>query len=182
MICDQIIANLTRHISLNSEECELVSSRFRIMQVKRKKILMHEGQISRDVAFVLSGCLRSYSIDENGFEHILQFAPVDWWITDMYSFISQKPAFLNVEAITDSEVALLSRTDQLDLFDKIPKLERYFRILTENSLVSSRQRLIDNMSLTAKQRYSNFCNTYPSIINDIPQKLIASYIDVHQSF
>ncbi len=182
MICDQIIANLTRHISLNSEECELVSSRFRIMQVKRKKILMHEGQISRDVAFVLSGCLRSYSIDENGFEHILQFAPVDWWITDMYSFISQKPAFLNVEAITDSEVALLSRTDQLDLFDKIPKLERYFRILTENSLVSSRQRLIDNMSLTAKQRYSNFCNTYPSIINDIPQKLIASYIDVTPEF
>ena len=177
-----LISNLKKHISLNMEECELVSARFRIVQVKRKKILMQEGHISRDVAFVLSGCLRSYSVDENGFEHILQFAPVDWWITDMYSFISQKPAFLNVEAITDSEVALLSRTDQLDLFDKVPKLERYFRILTENSLVSSRQRLIDNMSLTAKQRYSNFCNTYPSIINDIPQKLIASYIDVTPEF
>lgn len=182
MTCVNIITNLTRHISLTKEECELVSSRFRIAQVKRKKILMHEGQVSRDVAFVLSGCLRSYSVDENGFEHILQFAPVEWWITDMYSFISQKPAFLNVESITDSQVALLSRADQLDLFDKIPKLERYFRILTENSLVSSRQRLIDNMSLTAKQRYNNFCNIYPSIINDIPQKLIAEYIGVTPEF
>lgn len=182
MTCVNIITNLTRHISLTKEECELVSSRFRIVQVKRKKILMHEGQVSRDVAFVLSGCLRSYSVDENGFEHILQFAPVEWWITDMYSFISQKPAFLNVESITDSQVALLSRADQLDLFDKVPKLERYFRILTENSLVSSRQRLIDNMSLTAKQRYNIFCNTYPSIINDIPQKLIAEYIGVTPEF
>lgn len=143
---------------------------------------MREGQVSRDVAFVLSGCLRSYSVDENGFEHILQFAPVEWWITDMYSFISQQPAFLNVEAITDSRVALLSRTDQLDLFDKVPKLERYFRVLTENSLVSSRQRLIDSMSLTARQRYTKFCNTYPSIINEIPQKLIAAYIDVTPEF
>ncbi|MBH2003059.1 MAG: Crp/Fnr family transcriptional regulator [Sphingobacteriia bacterium] len=182
MTCANIIASLTKHISLTKEESELVASKFRIVQVKRKKLIMKEGQAARDVAFVLSGCLRSYSVDENGFEHILQFAPVDWWITDMYSFISQKPAFLNVEAITDSEVALLSRADQLDLFDKVPKLERYFRILTENSLVSSRQRLIDNMSLTAKQRYSIFCNTYPSIINDIPQKLIAEYIGVTPEF
>ena len=82
----------------------------------------------------------------------------------------------------DTEVYLLSRQNQLQLFDKIPKLERYFRIITENSLVGSRQRLIDNLSLTASQRYSNFCTTYPTLVNDLPQKLVAAYIGVTPEF
>ncbi len=182
MTCTNVITNLSRHISLTKEECDLISSKVRQVELKRKKVIIHEGQVAKDVAFVLSGCLRSYSVDDNGFEHILQFAPAEWWITDMYSFIAQQPAYLTVEAITDSEIALLSRKDQLDLFDQIPKLERYFRILTENSLVGTRQRLIDNLSLTAKQRYENFCNLYPSLINEIPQKLIAEYIGVTPEF
>ena len=177
-----VIANLSKHISLSIQECELISSRMRYLKIKRKEIFLEEGQVAKDVAFIISGCLRSYSVDDNGFEHILQFAPADWWITDMHSFISQKKAHLNIEAISSSEVALLTRADQLDLFDKVPKLERYFRILTENALVSSRQRLIDSMSLTARQRYIDFCNTYPSLINEIPQKLIAEYIGVTPEF
>lgn len=182
MTCTNVITNLSRHISLTKEECDLISSKVRQVTLKRKKIIIHEGQVAKEVAFVLSGCLRSYSVDDNGFEHILQFAPSEWWVTDMYSFISQKPAYLNVEAITDSEIVLLSRQDQLYLFDRIPSLERYFRILTENSLIGTRQRLIDSMSLSAKQRYENFCNVYPSLINEIPQKLIAEYIGVTPEF
>ena len=177
-----LINNIARHIFLSEEDRNKIAARFRIIKVERKEILIHEGQVAKDVAFVLSGCLRSYSVDENGFEHILQFAPSDWWITDMYSFISQQKAYLNVEVINSGEVALLSRTDQLYLFDEVPVLERYFRIITENALVSSRQRLIDNLSLTARQRYEHFCQTYPSLVNDLPQKLIASYIGVTPEF
>lgn len=177
-----LVNNIARHILLSEEDRKKIAARFRIKEVRRKELLIKEGQVAKDVAFVLSGCLRSFSVDENGFEHILQFAPSDWWITDMYSYISQKPAYLTIEAISAGEVALLSRKDQLHLFDEVPALERYFRIITENALVSTRQRLIDNLSLTARQRYEHFCTTYPSLVHDIPQKLIASYIGVTPEF
>lgn len=177
-----LVNNIAQHITLSEENRNRIASSFRIKEVKKKEILFQEDHVAKDVAFVLSGCLRSYSVDDNGFEHILQFAPSGWWITDMYSFISQKKAYLNIEAINGGKVALLSREEQLNLFDEIPVLERYFRIITENALVSSRQRLIDNLSLHARQRYEQFCQTYPSLINDIPQKLIASYIGVTPEF
>lgn len=177
-----LVNNIAQHITLSEENRNKIASSFRIKYVKKRELLLQEGDVAKEVAFVLSGCLRSYSVDDNGFEHILQFAPTGWWITDMYSFISQKKAYLNVEVINDGTVALLSRKDQLNLFDEVPALERYFRIITENALVSSRQRLIDNLSLPARQRYENFCHTYPSLINDIPQKLIASYIGVTPEF
>ena len=182
MLLQPIIDNISRHIILTEENKNNIISKFRLKKTEKREILLHEGQIASDVAFVLSGCLRSYSVDENGFEHILQFAPADWWITDMYSFISNKKAFLNIEVINAGEIALLSRKDQLQLFEEVPALERYFRIITENALVSSRQRLVDNLSLTARQRYDQFCETYPSLVNDIPQKLIASYIGVTPEF
>jgi CRP-like cAMP-binding protein len=182
MSVQKLIASLQKHVDLSEREQEILADFLAFKIIKKKQFLLHEGQIVRDVAFVLSGCLRSYSIDQNGFEHILQFAPTGWWITDMHGFISQQPTHLNIDALMDTEVYLLSRENQLILFDKIPKLERYFRIVTENSLVGSRERLIDNLSLTASERYGNFCKTYPTLIHDIPQKLIAAYIGVTPEF
>ncbi|MHA8069032.1 Crp/Fnr family transcriptional regulator [Aquirufa ecclesiirivi] len=177
-----VILNIKKHIHLSDADCALIEQTWRRVKLTKKEYLFERGEITKDAALVVSGCLRSFSLDENGFEHIMQFAPSNWWITDMYSFISQKPGDLSVQAIMDSEVVLLSRKDQLVLFDQIPALERYFRILTENSLVAYRQRLIDNLSLSAKQRYANFCQTFPTLINDIPQKLIAAYIGVTPEF
>jgi len=131
---------------------------------------------------VTSGCLRSYTVDKNGVEHVLSFAPPAWWIADMYSLISQKPGTLNIEALEDTETILLSKTDQEKLYIEIPKFERFFRILTENSLVANQQRIIDNMSLTAEDRYSIFCKRYPTLIDHLPQKQIASYIGVTPEF
>ena len=156
MSVKKIIDNLHKNIELSKQEQELLTEKFVFRKIRKKQFLLHEGLVARDVAFVVKGCLRSYSIDQNGFEHILQFAPADWWITDMYSFISQKESNLNIDAIMDSEVYLLNRKDQLALFDQIPKLERHFRILTENSLVGSQKRLIETLSLSAKERYRNF--------------------------
>ena len=178
----KIIASFEKHISLNVHEQQILIEKLAFKKLKKRQFLFHENEHAKEVAFVTSGCLRCYSIDQNGFEHILQFAPELWWITDMYSFISQKESNLNLDALMDSEVYLLSRENQLKLFDEIPQLERYFRILTENALISSRQRLVEGLSLTAKQRYQNFCKTYPTLINDLPQKQIAAYIGVTPEF
>ena len=174
--------NMRRHVRLSDEEEALVLSKLRPVRLKRKEHLLKQGQVARDLAFVIEGCLRAYALDDNGFEHILQFAPSGWWISDMSSVISRRDSLLNVDAIKPSEVLLLSREDQLTLFDEVPKLERYFRVLTENGLVSSRMRLIENLSLTARQRYQRFCQTYPNLINEIPQKYIASFIGVTPEF
>lgn len=177
-----LLNNIAKHIELSAEEVKLFTSLISERKIKRKQFLFREQETATHVAFVVKGCLRAYTIDENGFEHILQFAPPDWWITDMYSFISQKPGNLFIDALEDSDVYLMSRSDQLCLFNDVPKFERYFRILTEKSLVSSRQRLIDSLSYTAQQRYETFCNYYPTLINTLPQKMIASYIGVTPEF
>jgi len=182
MPADLIIQNITRHIRLTEDEEQHFCSLLRPQQVKRKHFLLEEGEICRYSAFVTGGCLRGYTVDKDGFEHVLSFAPPGWWAADMYSLLSQKPGLLNIEALEDTTMLLLSKTNQEKLYTDIPKFERFFRIITENSLVSYQQRLIDNLSLTAEDRYHNFCRRYPTLINSLPKKQIASYIGVTPEF
>lgn len=182
MAFDLLLKNITNHIHLSPEETTYFLSLLQKRNLKKKHFLLQEGEINTAQAFVLEGCLRSYSIDKNGFEHIQQFAPADWWIGDMYSFIKQKPATLYIDAIFDSEIALLSKTDLDTLYERIPKFERYFRILLQNSLITYQHRLMDNLGLTARERYENFCRSYPSLIETLPQKQVAAYIGVTPEF
>ncbi len=182
MSSDLLLHNISKYISLSEDESAYFKSKLRERKLKKKQFIIQENQVSESVAFVVSGCLRSYTIDDNGFDHILQFAPPDWWITDMFSFISQKPGNIYIDAIDDSNVYLLSRKDQIDIFEKIPAFEKYFRIITENSLVASRKRVMDGLSLTASDRYHDFCQRYPTLIECLPQKQIAAYIGVTPEF
>jgi CRP-like cAMP-binding protein len=179
---DTLVANLGRHISLSEDELALFCARLRPHKVKRKEFLLRQGEIARDSAFVVSGCMKAYATDTNGFEHILRFATPGWWVSDLSSFITKRQSQLAVEAVRDTQLLLLSRSDQLELFDRIPKLERYFRILMENALVTTQMRLMDNMTLTARERYQRFCRMYPELVNEIPLKLIASFIGVTPEF
>jgi CRP-like cAMP-binding protein len=126
--------------------------------------------------------LRSFNINDNIVEHILSFACEGWWIGDMYSLLSQKPGNLFIEVLEDAEIAMLSKQNQELLYIQIPKLERFFRILTENSLVANQERLMDNLSLSAEDRFEKFHLKYPALIQKIPQKQIASYIGVTPEF
>ena len=128
------------------------------------------------------GILRSYTIDENGVEHVVSFACPGWWIADMYSYLSQRPGQLYIEVNEDAEVFLLSKENQEQLYHDIPKIERFFRILIENSLVANQQRLIDNLTFTAEARYDKFSKKYADLVHCLPQKQIASYIGVTPEF
>lgn len=182
MAFDLLLKNISNHVHLTSEETSFFLSLLQPKKLKKKQFLLQEGEINSSQAFVLNGCLRSYSIDKNGFEHIQQFAPADWWIGDMYSFIKQKPATLYIDAIFDSEIALLSKADLENLYERVPKFERYFRILLQNSLITYQHRLMDNLGLSAKERYDSFCRSYPSLIETLPQKQVAAYIGVTPEF
>jgi CRP-like cAMP-binding protein len=179
---DLLLNNISKHIQLNDKEKEVFLDYLKLKNIKKKEFLLSEGEVCRYSIFVTSGCLRGYTVDKNGNEHVLSFAPEGWWIADMYSMISQKPGTLNIEALEDTETILLSKVNQEKLYTEIPKFERFFRILIENSLVANQQRIIDNLSLTAEERYSIFCKRYPTLIDHLPQKQIASYIGVTPEF
>jgi CRP-like cAMP-binding protein len=179
---EMILKSIAKHINLSNNEQESFLSVLKNKKIKKKQFLSQEGDISKGPVFVIKGILRSYTVDKNGFEHILQFAPPGWWMADMYSMVNQKPGQLSIDAIDDSEVLLLPKPELDKLYVSIPSLERFFRILAENSLIAYQQRIIGNLSQTAKERYNSFCKSYPSLIDCLPQKQVASYIGVTPEF
>lgn len=177
-----ILQNIAKHISLTPEEELLFLSKTETRNYKAKTILQNAGRICKESYYVNSGLLRSFNINDNIVEHVMNFACEDWWISDMYSFISQKPGNLFIEALEDCEVVVLTKENQDQLYREIPKFERFFRILIENSLVAHQERLMDNLSLTAEERFDKFCRKYPTLIQKVPQKQIASFIGVTPEF
>ncbi|NRT13902.1 CRP-like cAMP-binding protein [Flavobacterium sp. 28A] len=171
-----ILQNIAKHIMLSPEEQLLFLSKVSTQQYKAKSILLNSGNICKYSYFVNSGILRSFNINDHIVEHVLNFATKGYWIGDMYSLLSQKPGNLFIEVLEDAEVVFLSKENQELLYSEIPKLERFFRILIENSLVANQERLMDNLSLSAEERFEKFCGKYPTLIQKVPQKQIASYI------
>jgi CRP-like cAMP-binding protein len=177
-----ILQNIAKHITLSPEEQQHFLSKTEVHHFKAKSILLNSGQVCTHSYFVNSGTLRSFNINDNIVEYVLNFACEGYWIGDMYSLISQKPGNLFIEVLEDAEVVFLSKENQELLYTEIPKLERFFRILTENSLVANQERLMDNLSLSAEERFEKFCKKYPTLIQKVPQKQIASYIGVTPEF
>ena len=177
-----ILTNVARHITLDENEKQFFLSLLQPQLLNRKKLFLKADTVCRHSAFVVDGALKGFTVDREGKEHILSFATRDWWISDMYSLLSQKPAILNIEAIADSAILVLSREDQQLLYEKVPKFERFFRILVENSLVANQQRVIDNLSSTAEERYLRFIAKYPTIPSCVPQHSIAAYLGITPEF
>lgn len=177
-----LLQSISKYISLTPEEETFFISLLQPKKIRRKQFLTQEGDINHSAKFVLSGLLRMYSVDKNGFEHIIQFAPAGWWIGDLHSYHKQQPGNLFIDAIEDTDIVELPRTALEILYEKVPKFERFFRILAENALAAYQQRLSSNLSLPAKDRYGYFVELYPSLSQNLPQKYIASYIGVTPEF
>jgi CRP/FNR family transcriptional regulator, anaerobic regulatory protein len=177
-----LLAAINRYITLSKEETDYFDSILHARKFKRKEYLLQEGETSKYTTFVTAGILRMYSIDKNGFEHIIQFAPPGWWIGDIQSFLQQKPGNLYIDVIEEAEVIQITRADIDKLYIQVPKFERFYRILAENAVAAYQQRFVNSLSLPARERYQNFCELYPSLIQCLPQKFLASYIGVTPEF
>jgi CRP-like cAMP-binding protein len=180
---DVIIKNLQRHISPTNEEIQIFLSLVTPKTVKRKEFLLREGDVARNQFFVVSGCLRTYTIDAHGKEHILMFAPEDWWCSgDLYSFLSGQPSMNNIDALEETSVLQISKDNLEILYQQTPKFERFFRILFQNGFVFHQNRINTNLSQPAEGRYDLFTQAYPRLESRIPQKYIASYIGITPEF
>jgi len=177
-----LIQNITKHVQLTKEEEHIVLDAFSEAQYKAKTVLIKPGDEAHFTYFVLKGILRSYTIDDNGNAHILSFATPGWWVTDMYSYLTGKQAIMYIDVMEDCEVLIIQKKEVERLYREVPKLERFFRILTENNLIANQQRVLDKMALTAEERYEKFSKKYHEVLHCLPQKYIASYIGVTPEF
>ncbi len=177
-----IIKNVNRHIVLNENELLFFLSRLKKKKIDRKSLILTQGQLCEYIYFVESGALRAFYLGEAGKESTVMFAVKDWWVTDMYCFINEKPAMLTIEAIEDSLVYQLKKSDLDDLYVKIPQFERLFRVLMQNAYIREQLRVIENLSLSAEERYAIFVNKYPEVAHKVKQKQIASYLGITAEF
>ncbi|SEL79165.1 cAMP-binding domain of CRP or a regulatory subunit of cAMP-dependent protein kinases [Chitinophaga rupis] len=179
---DLILANFAMHITLDPAETEYVRSLLQQKQVKKNSVLLKSGEVCRCVYFVVKGCLRLYHTDEGGKAHIISFSPENWWAVDIASFYSQTPAYYSIAALEDT-IVYWFRLDTLEmLYEKIPKFERFFRILTQNGFIIYQRRMTAAQSLRAEERYAQFQRRYPGLEQRIAQKHIASYLGITPVF
>ena len=165
-------------ISVTDEEFEFCKTLFQPKKLRKKQFLLHEGDECRYTAFVEKGILRTFSIDEKGNEHILQFAMEGWWVADLYSFLTNEPSTYNIEALEECELLLITKPSWDLLFQKIPAFEKYFRILLQNNLIATQRRLMGSLSESAEEKYEKLVASYPEHLQKLPQHMIASYLGI----
>jgi len=175
----QILRQQIEKISrLTDSEFDYILSHFTLKKFKKHQFVVQEGQMTEHDFFILSGCLKSYSTDANGKEHIIQFGLQDWWITDYESYYYQTKATVNIDCIEDSELLALSYRNREKLCAEIHKMEHFFRKKTNKRNVALQQRILSLLSSSAKERYDKLLEQYPHFFQKIPKHLIASYLGV----
>lgn len=177
-----LIGSIEKYVTLNDSQKTLIEKSVRERKIKKGQFLLHEGAVCNATSFVTEGSLRTYYTDLEGQEHIVQFAIEGWWISDLNSFIMQAPATFNVQAIEDSVLLEITYESLEKLYVEIPLLERYFRIVTQRAFISFQQRVVQNISMTAEDRYRSFQEKFPKLELRIPQKLVASYLGISAEF
>ncbi|WP_047415841.1 Crp/Fnr family transcriptional regulator [Cellulophaga sp. Hel_I_12] len=178
----QIFKNIQKHISLSDSERQLFISLVVEKDIAKKEIVLEQGSISRKLYFVEFGSLRAFNVNEEGRESTIMFAVQDWWITDMNSFINQKPALLSIETLEVSRLIEFDFSTLEELYKRLPKFERFFRIIFQNAYIREQLRVLDKISFTTEQQYTRFVEKYPQIVQKVTQKQIASYLGVTPEF
>ena len=173
-----LFENISKKIALTKEEQQLLQTFFIPKKLRKKQYLLQEGDASKYLAFVEKGMLRSYTVDEKGVEHIAEFAFEGWWIGDQFSFLTGEPSKYNIDALEDSELLLLTKRAEEQMLEKIPKMERFFRLLLQNHLIVTQGRLVSSLSNTAEEKYKQLVNACPTIPQRVPQHMLASYLGI----
>ncbi len=169
---------LERHIRLTDQEFEFLTQHLTWRKLRKRQFLLQAGEVCRYNFYVVKGCLRMYEIDETGRERVLHFATENWWTGDLYSFLTQMPTSFHIECMEDAELLQIEQQCMENLYTQIPKLERFFRILVQNSLIATHRRLISIMSRSATERYYEFIEKYPDLEQRVANHHIASYLGI----
>lgn len=177
-----LFESITRHVALSDQDKEVLSNSFTVRKLKKGQFLIHAGAVNKNQVFIIKGSMITYFVDLDGYEHTIQFGVEGWWIGDFQSYVLQKPATCNVEALEDCEVleCPVERIEQL--YEAVPQFERYHRIITQNGYAAFQERVLQNLSMSAEDRYLAFRRKYSKLELRFPQKVIASYLGMTPEF
>jgi hypothetical protein len=140
-----LLKHIQEKVSLSTTDIEAIPAFFVTKKLRRKQYLLQEGDVCKNLAFVAKGLLRTYNVDDKGDEHMSMFGWEGWWLSDFNSFLMGEPALYNIDAIEDSELVMISLANYDALTLAVPIMDRYFRILYQNSLITKERRLMKNM-------------------------------------
>tara|TARA_Y100000385_G_scaffold266403_1_gene301533 strand:+ start:77 stop:652 length:576 start_codon:yes stop_codon:yes gene_type:complete len=177
---EELITKIKSSITLSAKAEEYIFSISKEKTIPKGEVLIRQGQTVKNSFFVTDGCIRSYCIDKNGKEHTLQFAIKNWWISDFIAIYNNELAALTVECITDSTVIEFKAKELDEIHSLFPELEPFQRKNLERHVVSLHKRILNQLQLTAPERYDVFLEQYPDIEQYTPNYHIASYLGITQ--
>lgn len=179
---DQLIQHLKKTIHLNKEEEELVISSLEIKNLKKKDFLLQPGDFSQDMRYIAKGSARVFYLDEKGQENTIQLGIEEWWINDLYSYLTGKPSKMHIQAVENTTIIQLNKSKLEVLFEKIPHLSNFFRIKMQNAYVALQEKTIENQSMDAYEKYLKFRKDYRVLEQRFPQYIIASFLGMTPEF
>src|SRR5690349_1616555 len=175
---DKLADNISERISLKASDLEILKPYFIPKKVRKRQYVLNAGDVCQYLTFVEKGLLRSFATDDEGREHVVQFACEGWWISDIGSFVSGREALHSIEALEDSELLHLSRKAMDEMLIQLPVMERFFRILMQNNIVALQRRVLAYMSLSAEEKYLRLMEVAPDVMNRASQQHIALYLSI----
>jgi CRP-like cAMP-binding protein len=175
---DILKQHLAKTITLTDEQFAYFFSHFKKQAFKKGQAIISEGDKVEHEYFVVSGCLKSFFINDDVKMYILQFAMPTWWASDYNALYNQSRATVNLDCITDTEVLSISNADREKLCNELHPVEHFFRWRTNKGFVASQKRLLSFMNNDAKKRYEELMALYPALYNMVPKHLIAAYLGV----
>ncbi|AZA57615.1 Crp/Fnr family transcriptional regulator [Chryseobacterium shandongense] len=169
---------LSKVLDVPLEKVNMCSLHYEVKKIQKNQFLLQYGEICRYIYFVEKGLIKMYSIDKNGKEHIIQFAPESWLISDRSSLYFNEKSIYYIEAVEDSEVLLLHPDFINKLIGEFPNSLEKSDILLQKHIKSLQDRINSLLGETAEERYMKFIKMYPDLLMRVPQWMIASYLGI----
>ena len=179
---NSILSNITRHVELSDHEKEQFTSIIKTTRLKKRQFVIQPGYVCEYRSYIVKGAVRVFYLDDKGKEHTVSIGIEDYFFADFSSLINQEPATHFAEALEDCIIFQMKHEDIERLCSEIHALSQYFRKITEKAFASSRKRIIASIGKTSEERYLEYADKYPNIINRVPQYVIASYLGISAEF
>jgi CRP-like cAMP-binding protein len=174
----QLKTYINRYISFSDDETDSFFKYIEVNTYSKKEVLLEINQVCKHHYFIINGLLRAHYTDEKGTDKIIQFAIEDWWITNLESYVRESPSTFTIDTLEKSTILSISKTKLELAFIEIPKLERLFRIIAENTLVAIQRKNEFYMKLNSKERFLTIQRHIPDFLQRVPMYMIASYLDI----
>jgi CRP-like cAMP-binding protein len=173
-----IALEIFKNYTLSETEIQLINSKFKKIELKKGDVLIKPSTVIQHQYYTFTGCLRSYFVQKSGKENTIQFAIKDWWISDYTALFTNQKSVLHIECLQDAILYRVSKEDIDEVFEKIPKLESFFRKKLEKAFAGFQRRILEYLSLSATERYQKFKENYTEIEKHIKNYHIASFLGI----